>query len=151
MGATLGGFANRLTRSKAICGWCRRGDTNANYTGFARRAPAVRLSRGVNSWLAAFGASLGAIRTREPVCHSHADGAGGSLCGGSGQRGAPSRQLQGLLAFSVVFTIVLLQASRVVHPTSRWYLLPTLLIPAVVLLLGSALFAALRPPAPLSP
>lgn len=51
-----------------------------------------------------------------------------------------------LLALSVVYlTIVLVQDSRVIHSSSPWYFLPHLLVPAAVLLVGSAGFALLRP------
>jgi hypothetical protein len=51
-----------------------------------------------------------------------------------------------LLAYGLVYllVIVLVPASRVIHSSSPWYL-PQLLIPAAVLLLGSAGFALLRP------
>lgn len=51
-----------------------------------------------------------------------------------------------LLAFSVVYlAIVLVQDSRVIHSSSPWVFLPHLLVPAAVLLFGSAGFALLRP------
>jgi hypothetical protein len=36
------------------------------------------------------------------------------------------------------------QANQVIHSSSPWYFMPTLLVPAAVLLLGSAGFALLR-------
>jgi hypothetical protein len=51
-----------------------------------------------------------------------------------------------LLAYSVVYlVIVLVNSGRVIHSSSPWYFLPQLLIPAAVLLLGSAGFALYRP------
>jgi hypothetical protein len=51
-----------------------------------------------------------------------------------------------LLAYSLVYlVVVLIQANRVIHSSSPWYFLPQLLIPAAMLLLGSAGFAVLRP------
>jgi hypothetical protein len=44
MGATLGGFADRLTRSKAICGWCRRGDLNPHARNRALAPQASRVT-----------------------------------------------------------------------------------------------------------
>jgi hypothetical protein len=50
-----------------------------------------------------------------------------------------------LLAYSVVYlVIVLVNSGRVIHSSSPWYFLPQLLIPAAVLLLGSAGFALYR-------
>ncbi len=50
-----------------------------------------------------------------------------------------------LLAYSALFLgIVLVQASLVIHSSSRWYFLPHLIVPAAVLLLGSVSFALLR-------
>jgi NADH:ubiquinone oxidoreductase subunit K len=50
-----------------------------------------------------------------------------------------------LLAFSLVYlVIVLIEEGRVLHSSSPWYFLPQLLIPATVLLLGSAGFALFR-------
>jgi hypothetical protein len=51
-----------------------------------------------------------------------------------------------LLAYSLGFLAV--EASmngRIIHATSRWFFLPYLLVPAVVLLLGAAAFALFRP------
>jgi hypothetical protein len=51
-----------------------------------------------------------------------------------------------LLAYTVVYlVIVLIQANQIIHSSSRWYFLPALLIPAALLLLGSAGFARFRP------
>jgi hypothetical protein len=51
-----------------------------------------------------------------------------------------------LLAYSLVYlVIVVVQANRVTHSSSPWYFLPHLLIPAAVLLVGSAGFALIRP------
>jgi hypothetical protein len=51
-----------------------------------------------------------------------------------------------LLPYSVVYlVIVLVSYGRVVRSSSPWYFLPQLLIPAAVLLLGSAGFALFRP------
>jgi hypothetical protein len=50
-----------------------------------------------------------------------------------------------LLGFSLVYLVIVLADSRrFVHSSSLWYFLPELLIPAAVLLLGSAGFAVLR-------
>ena len=43
--------------------------------------------------------------------------------------------------------IVLTNAARVIHSHSVWWFLPQLLIPAALLLLGSAGFARYRPSA----
>jgi hypothetical protein len=51
-----------------------------------------------------------------------------------------------LLAYSLGYlAIVATLDSRVIHATSRWFFLPHLLLPAVVLLLGAAVFAVFRP------
>jgi hypothetical protein len=51
-----------------------------------------------------------------------------------------------LLAYSLVYlVIVLVDSGRVIRSSSPWYFLPQLLIPAAVLLLGSAGFALFRP------
>ena len=51
-----------------------------------------------------------------------------------------------LLAYSLVYlVIVLVDSDRITHSSSPWYFLPQLLIPAAVLLLGSAAFALFRP------
>jgi hypothetical protein len=51
-----------------------------------------------------------------------------------------------LLLFSLVYlVIVLASAARVIHSSSIWWFLPQLLVPAAVLLLGSAGFALFRP------
>jgi hypothetical protein len=51
-----------------------------------------------------------------------------------------------LLAYSLGYlAIVATLDNRVIHATSRWFFLPQLLVPAAVLLLGAAAFAALRP------
>jgi hypothetical protein len=51
-----------------------------------------------------------------------------------------------LFAYSVVYVVfVLVQANQVIHSSSHWYFLPHLLIPAAILLLGSAGFAMFRP------
>ncbi|MCF0092674.1 hypothetical protein [Micromonospora sp. MH99] len=51
-----------------------------------------------------------------------------------------------LLAYTLVYlAIVLVQGSQVIHSTSRWYFLPYLLVPAALLLLGSAAFALFKP------
>jgi hypothetical protein len=51
-----------------------------------------------------------------------------------------------LLAYSLVYlVVVLVDATRRIHSSSQWYFLPQLLIPAALLLLGSAGFAAFRP------
>jgi hypothetical protein len=53
-----------------------------------------------------------------------------------------------LLGYSLVYlVIVVINSSRVIHSSSPWYFLPELLIPAAVLLLGSAGFALVRPAA----
>lgn len=50
-----------------------------------------------------------------------------------------------LAGFSGVYlAVVLVQAGRVIHSTSRWYFLPRLVVPAALLLLGSAGFGMLR-------
>jgi len=47
-----------------------------------------------------------------------------------------------LLAYSLVYlVIVMVQAAEVIHSHSQWYFLPNLIIPAAVLLAGSAGFA----------
>jgi len=57
-----------------------------------------------------------------------------------------------LLAYSLVYlVIVLVQANVVIHSSSHWFFLPTLLIPAAMLLLGSAGFALMRPAAERNP
>ena len=51
----------------------------------------------------------------------------------------------GLLAYSVAFlVIVLVQGNQVTHSSSQWFFLPTLLVPAGLLLIGSAGFAVLQ-------
>lgn len=51
-----------------------------------------------------------------------------------------------LLIYTLVYlVIVVVNASRMVHSTSQWYFLPNLLLPATLLLLGSGLFAFIRP------
>ncbi|MEV4386395.1 hypothetical protein AB0J68_11910 [Micromonospora sp. NPDC049580] len=51
-----------------------------------------------------------------------------------------------LLAYSLAFlAIVMVQGGQVIHATSRWFFLPQLLVPAALLLLGSAAFALFRP------
>jgi len=51
-----------------------------------------------------------------------------------------------LLAYTVVYlAIVLAQAGQITHSRSQWFFLPHLLIPAVILLAGSAGFALFRP------
>lgn len=51
-----------------------------------------------------------------------------------------------LLAYSLVYlVIVVIMGSQVIHSTSRWFFLPHLLVPAALLLLGSAAFALFRP------
>ena len=47
--------------------------------------------------------------------------------------------------------IVLLQSNQVIHSHSPWGFLPTLLVPAAILLLGSAGFALIRPNAGANP
>jgi len=48
-------------------------------------------------------------------------------------------------AFGVVYlAVVLVQAAHVIRSTSQWYFLPHLLVPAALLLLASAGFAAVR-------
>ncbi len=50
-----------------------------------------------------------------------------------------------LLAYSLGYlVIVLVDSGRVIHSTSRWFFLPHLLLPAALLLLGSAGFALFR-------
>ncbi|GAA1416110.1 hypothetical protein ACFQZ4_48210 [Catellatospora coxensis] len=50
-----------------------------------------------------------------------------------------------LLAYSVVLlAIVAIMGAQVIQSSSRWFFLPHLLVPAVVLLLGSAVFALFR-------
>jgi hypothetical protein len=41
--------------------------------------------------------------------------------------------------------IVLVSSGRIIHSSSPWYFLPQLLVPAAMLLLGSAGFALFRP------
>jgi hypothetical protein len=51
-----------------------------------------------------------------------------------------------LLAYSVGYlAIVVTTGSQAIRSTSRWFFLPQLLVPALVLLLGAAVFAAFRP------
>ena len=51
-----------------------------------------------------------------------------------------------LFAYSLVYlAIVLAETGRVIHSSSLWSFLPQLLIPAALLLLGSACFALFRP------
>ncbi|MEU8209920.1 hypothetical protein AB0B85_12045 [Micromonospora sp. NPDC049044] len=51
-----------------------------------------------------------------------------------------------LLAYSLVYlAIVMVQGGQVIHSTSPWFFLPYLLVPAALLLLGSAAFALFRP------
>jgi hypothetical protein len=51
-----------------------------------------------------------------------------------------------LLAYSLVYlVIVLVSSGRIIHSSSPWYFLPQLLVPAAMLLLGSAGFALFRP------
>ncbi|MEV4826347.1 hypothetical protein [Micromonospora sp. NPDC049274] len=51
-----------------------------------------------------------------------------------------------LLAYSLVYlAIVMVQGGQVIHSTSPWFFLPHLLVPAALLLLGSAAFALLQP------
>jgi hypothetical protein len=51
-----------------------------------------------------------------------------------------------LLAYSLGYlAIAAFMGSQVIQSTSRWFFLPYLLVPAVVLLLGSAAFAVFRP------
>ncbi|MEU8002142.1 hypothetical protein AB0B66_13340 [Catellatospora sp. NPDC049111] len=51
-----------------------------------------------------------------------------------------------LLAYSVVLlAIVAIMGGQVIQSSSRWFFLPQLLVPAAVLLLGSAVFALFRP------
>ncbi|WP_406066301.1 hypothetical protein [Micromonospora sp. NBC_00860] len=51
-----------------------------------------------------------------------------------------------LLAYSLVYlAIVMVQGGQVIHSTSPWFFLPYLLVPAALLLLGSAAFAMTRP------
>jgi hypothetical protein len=57
-----------------------------------------------------------------------------------------------LLAYGVAYlVIVLLQSNQVIHSHSPWGFLPTLLVPAAILLLGSAGFALIRPNAGANP
>jgi hypothetical protein len=57
-----------------------------------------------------------------------------------------------LLAYSAVYlVIVLVDSARVSPSSSPWYFLPQLLIPAGMLLLGSAGFALFRPAAEARP
>ncbi|MET7375119.1 hypothetical protein [Micromonospora arida] len=51
-----------------------------------------------------------------------------------------------LLAYSLAYlAIVMVLGGQVIHSTSPWYFLPHLLVPAALLLLGSAAFALFRP------
>lgn len=51
-----------------------------------------------------------------------------------------------LLAYTLVYLAVgMVQGNRVIHSSSPWFFLPYLLVPAAVLLLGAAAFAAFRP------
>ncbi len=51
-----------------------------------------------------------------------------------------------LLAYTAVYLVIgLVQGGQVIQSSSRWFFLPYLLVPAVVLLLGSAAFALFRP------
>ena len=51
-----------------------------------------------------------------------------------------------LLAYCVVYlVIVVVQGNQIIHSSSQWYFLPLLLVPAGLLLLGSAGFALMRP------
>ena len=51
-----------------------------------------------------------------------------------------------LLAYSLVYlAIVVVSGGRMIHSRSLWSFLPNLLIPATLLLLGSGLFALIRP------
>ncbi|MBV1852813.1 hypothetical protein [Catellatospora tritici] len=51
-----------------------------------------------------------------------------------------------LLGYSLGYlAIAMVMGSQVIHATSRWFFLPYLLVPAVVLLLGAAAFAVFRP------
>jgi hypothetical protein len=53
-----------------------------------------------------------------------------------------------LLAYGLVYVaVVLAQGYRVVHSHSPWYFLPYLLVPAALLLAGSAGFGLIRPDA----
>jgi hypothetical protein len=50
-----------------------------------------------------------------------------------------------VLAFSVGYlAVVLVQGNQIIHSASPWYFLPLLLVPAAILLLGSAGFAVLQ-------
>lgn len=54
----------------------------------------------------------------------------------------------GLVAFSAVYLVtVMVQGNQVIHSASPWSFLPFLLVPAAVLLAGSAGFALFRPSA----
>jgi hypothetical protein len=51
-----------------------------------------------------------------------------------------------LLAFGVGYlVVVLVQGGRMIHSRTLWWFLPQLLVPATLLLLGSGLFALMRP------
>ncbi|WP_433080884.1 hypothetical protein ACQP1P_44470 [Dactylosporangium sp. CA-052675] len=51
-----------------------------------------------------------------------------------------------LLAYTVVYLAIgMVQGNQAIHSSSPWFFLPYLLVPAVVLLLGAAAFAAFRP------
>ncbi|MDI1462666.1 hypothetical protein QEZ54_16960 [Catellatospora sp. KI3] len=53
-----------------------------------------------------------------------------------------------LLAYSVGYLVLVVAVgSRIIHSDSRWYFLPDLLVAALVLLLGAAVFARFRPTA----
>lgn len=53
-----------------------------------------------------------------------------------------------LLAYSLAYlVVVLVQSAQVIQSTSQWYFLPYLLVPAGLLLLGSAAFGLSRPAA----
>jgi hypothetical protein len=54
-----------------------------------------------------------------------------------------------LLAFGLGFLVIMLvQSNQVIRSSSPWHFLPQLIIPAVVLLLGSAAFYHVRPTIP---
>ncbi|MEV0809633.1 hypothetical protein [Micromonospora sp. NPDC050200] len=51
-----------------------------------------------------------------------------------------------LLAYTLVYLAIgMVQGNQVIHSSSPWFFLPYLLVPAVVLLLGAAVFALFRP------
>jgi hypothetical protein len=61
---------------------------------------------------------------------------------------ALAERSRGLLVYGLVYlVVVMVESSRVIHSSSPWYFLPQLLIPAALLLAGSAGFSVFRPTA----